>query len=87
MPFDNTLYSVDMTGAEIKKILEYGIKNKKIGMLQFSGIKVVYDESLPEGSRVTEIMMTDGRDFDQYKTYKVGTNDFMVAGGRWVYNV
>jgi len=81
MPFDNTLYLLDMTGAQIKAALEYGIYNKTFGMLQFSGLRVKYDQSLPEGHRVVSVCLNDGSALVSEKIYRVATNDFLVAGG------
>lgn len=81
MPFDNTLVTADMTGAQIVKLLEYGIHNQKVGMLQFAGLKVKYDASMPQGKRVVEATMADGKPLVPENTYKVVTNDFMASGG------
>lgn len=79
-PFDNTLFTIEMTGAQIMKVLEHGIPNKQVGMLQFSGLKIIYDESQPAAERLT-VTLPDGSPLDLTKNYKVATNDFMVAGG------
>jgi 5'-nucleotidase/UDP-sugar diphosphatase len=80
MPFDNTLFTLDMTGSQVMKVLEHGIGNKGIGMVQFSGIKVVYTTDAPTNQRIA-LTMNDDTPFDVKKTYKVVTNDFMAAGG------
>ena len=81
LPFDNTLVTVELTGKQIIEILEYGILNENIGMLQFSGINVVFDESLPRGKRVVSVTTIDGEKLDLKKRYNVATNDFMADGG------
>lgn len=81
VPFDNTLVTLDLTGKQIKEILEYGIYNKQIGMLQFSGLSVQYDKSQPAGARIVKVSLQDGRKLDFNKTYKVVTNDFLAQGG------
>lgn len=81
VPFDNTLVTLELTGKQIKENLEYGIYNKQIGMLQFSGLVVKYDKSQPEGKRVVEVSLHNGRRLDLNKTYKVVTNDFLAQGG------
>lgn len=81
MPFDNTLVTAEMTGEQVLRVLEYGIHNEKIGMLQFAGIKVIYDASMPAGKRVVEVVMTDGHPLQLKGKYKVVTNDFMASGG------
>jgi 5'-nucleotidase / UDP-sugar diphosphatase len=81
MPFDNTLYTVDLTGQQVIKVLDHGIRNPKIGMVQFSGIIVKYDESKPQGQRIVSVTMLDGSPLQRKKTYRVVTNDFMASGG------
>jgi len=81
MPFDNTLFTVDMTGEQVMRLLQYGITNRNIGMVQYSGIKVSYDVAGMQGIPIIAVTMSDGTTFSLNKTYKVATNDFMAAGG------
>ncbi|VBB07377.1 5'-nucleotidase signature 2 [Lucifera butyrica] len=81
MPFDNTIYTADMTGKQIKQVLEYGIMNTRVGMLQFSGVNVVYDPGRPAGDRVVSVTLPDGSPLGMNQVYRVATNDFMAAGG------
>ena len=78
LPFDNNLMTMDLTGAQIVALLEQNAKTE--GMLQVSGLKVVYDMSAPEGSRVKELFV-GGRLAEPSRTYRVTTNDFLAAGG------
>jgi 2',3'-cyclic-nucleotide 2'-phosphodiesterase (5'-nucleotidase family) len=78
MPFDNNLMTMDLTGAQIIDILEQNAKTE--GMLQVSGLKVVYDMAAAEGSRVKELAI-GGKPADRSRTYRVTTNDFLAAGG------
>ena len=80
-PFDNQVVVVEMTGSEIVKTLEYGIDNKKIGMLQFSGLRVTYDYSRPLNKRVVQAVLSTGKKLEKSQYYKVAVNDFMAAGG------
>ncbi|HEY3426774.1 MAG TPA: 5'-nucleotidase C-terminal domain-containing protein, partial [Negativicutes bacterium] len=81
MPFDNTLVTVDMTGKQVMSILEYGLMNNKIGMVQYSGIKISYQAAGPQQGRISAVTMSDGTALRLEKNYKVVTNDFMAAGG------
>ncbi len=81
MPFDNTLYTFDMTGEQIKEVLENGIMNTDIGWVQMAGLTVKYDSTKSAGERVLEMTLTDGTPVEMDKTYKVVTNDFMATGG------
>lgn len=81
VPFDNTLVTVELTGQQVVEVLAHGIYNKQIGMVQFSGIQVEYDTSLPENKKLVNVTLPDGSNIDLTKKYKVVTNDFMAQGG------
>lgn len=78
MPFDNTLYVVNLTGTQVKEILKHGINNPNIGMVQFSGIIVHYNAA---EQNVISVQTLDGRQLEAEHVYKVVTNDFMASGG------
>ena len=82
MPFDNVVMTCDMTGAQLKVILEEAVMDNGMG-IQLSGLKFTYNPALPSGSRVTGITKNDGTPIDindTVKTYKVATNDFLAGG-------
>lgn len=79
MPFDNTIVTGEMTGAQIKAVLEQSVTLYK-GMMQISGLKVKYDSTKPEYQRVTEITLENGTPVEMDKTYTVATNDFLSGG-------
>ena len=78
-PFSNTLCVVDLTGAQVKEVLEEGANPD--GVVQVSGLKFKYDTAQPAGSRVWEITLPDGTPLDLAKTYRCATNNFMLTGG------
>ena len=81
VPFDNTLITIELTGKQIMAVLEHGINNQQIGMVQFSGLIVEYDKSLPDGKKIVKVTLTDGSKLNLTKTYKVVANDFLAQGG------
>ncbi len=81
MPFDNTLVTVKMTGAQVVKLLEQGIQDDKGKGMQISGLTFQYDNSKPSLSRVFNVKDSKGNPIDLKKTYTVGTNNFMGTGG------
>lgn len=81
MPFDNTLFTMELTGADIKKVIENGIGNDKIGWVQVSGLKIKYDLDRAFGNRITEMNLMNGTKLNMSKYYKVVTNDFMASNG------
>jgi 2',3'-cyclic-nucleotide 2'-phosphodiesterase (5'-nucleotidase family) len=81
MPFDNTLFKMELKGSDIKKNIENGIANATIGWVQFSGMKVYYDINKPAGDRISAMYLMDGTKMELDKYYSVVTNDFMEQGG------
>lgn len=81
MPFDNTLVTVDLTGAQLKEAIEVGIGNEKIAFGQIAGVYAKYDLSKPFGERVIAMALENGDKIDPNKLYSVVTNDFMITGG------
>jgi 2',3'-cyclic-nucleotide 2'-phosphodiesterase (5'-nucleotidase family) len=81
MPFDNTLFTFELTGKQVKAALEHGIMPETFAPGQFSGVTVKYDSSKVKGERIVEVKMLDGTLLDESKIYKVVTNDFQAGGG------
>ncbi len=78
VPFDNDLVSMDLTGEQIRELLEMSVLSEH--MLQVSGIQIVYDLSKPEGAKVVSVEVA-GNPMAAQATYRVVTNDFLAAGG------
>ncbi|MDV3427820.1 MAG: 5'-nucleotidase C-terminal domain-containing protein [Bacillota bacterium] len=81
MPFDNTLYKMDLKGSDLKRVIENGIMNTTVGWVQLYGVKVYYDADKAAGNRITAMYLLDGTKIDMNKYYSVVTNDFMFTGG------
>jgi len=81
MPFDNTLYTMKLSGADIKANIEHGIMNDDIGWIQIAGVKVTYDPKAEAGNRIVSMVLEDGTPVEMDKYYTVVTNDFMATGG------
>jgi 5'-nucleotidase / UDP-sugar diphosphatase len=86
-PFGNTLFVMDLSGAEIKGSLENGVSQWEAGggrFLQVSGLKYTFDLAQKPGARVTDVQVktADGfKPLDLNATYKVVTNNFIAGGG------
>ena len=80
LPFQNTLVTVKLTGAQLKKTLERGLVNT-VGMVAISGLRVQFDKAKPAGQQVVSALLSDGTMLDDSKLYSVTTNDFVLAGG------
>lgn len=81
MPFDNTLVTMNLSGADLYKNIEHGIANSEIGNASFSGIMVDYDSDREVGKRVLAIRLADGTPIEMDKYYSVVINDFMYPAG------
>jgi len=82
-PFDNQVVSMELTGAQIYTLLEQQFPPNQTSnrILQVSGLKYSYNESLPEGQRITSLTTTGGIPIDRAATYKVAVNSFIATGG------
>ena len=83
-PFGNTVGVTEITGANLWKALENGVSNwPGDGRFpQISGFKFTFDTSKPVGSRVQEVMKSDGTAIAKDATvYSIAVPDFMIYGG------
>lgn len=91
LPFANTLMTTELTGAQLKTVLEQQWQVKKDGTplggtrpvltLGLSkNVTFTYDASLPWGSRITSVRVS-GKSLDPAATYTVGSGSFLIAGG------
>jgi len=78
LPFDDDLVTMDLTGEQIRELLEKSVLSENL--LQVSGMRIVYDLSKPSGVKVVAAEVA-GKLMDAQKTYKVATNDFLVTAG------
>jgi 5'-nucleotidase len=87
LPFQNTVATFQLGGADIIAALENGLSQIEQGAGRFpqvSGLRFSYDKSRPPGSRVVSVEVKDGDSFvalDPNKTYGVVTNNYLRAGG------
>ncbi|GGE39501.1 bifunctional metallophosphatase/5'-nucleotidase [Actibacterium pelagium] len=89
LPFQNSLATFQLTGAQIKDALEnalaqYDDPEKDGRFAQIAGMKYTAVTGNAAGERVTEVMvMIDGsyQPMEMDKTYGVVSNDFLRAGG------
>jgi 2',3'-cyclic-nucleotide 2'-phosphodiesterase (5'-nucleotidase family) len=79
LPFVNAIVVCEMTGTQIKEVLEQGFSLER-GMIQASGLKAVYDMKKPIGHRLVSLEI-GGKPADDGKTYRVATNSFIWEGG------
>lgn len=81
-PFDNTLVTMTLTGAQLKTVLEQGIDGVPTTMwlAPSAGFLYRYDMTRAVGDRVTA-MTLNGAPIDPGATYRLTTNSFLADGG------
>src|SRR6185436_14416878 len=79
-PFGNVLYSLTMTGSQLRGLLEAMLGKSSIDD-HVSGLTIKYDPSKPKGARLVSVTMADGSALSDAKTYNVIVNDFLATGG------
>lgn len=80
-PFGNDLVSMDLSGAQIKTLLEQQWQGSSSRMLQISGLRYVWDANRAVDDRVTQVLDANGTPLDAAATYRVTVNSFLVGGG------
>ncbi len=84
-PFNNTLVTLTMSGAQIKAVLEqqFSERRQRPLILQVSkGFRYTYDLRRSTGDRVLpESIKLDGVPLNFAKTYRLTVNDYLAAGG------
>ncbi|WP_037420367.1 bifunctional UDP-sugar hydrolase/5'-nucleotidase [Sinorhizobium sp. CCBAU 05631] len=87
LPFQNTVATFQLKGADIRAALENGVSQVEEGggrFPQVAGLKFSFDRSKPAGSRLVSIQVKEGDAFkplDPEKTYSLVSNNFMRGGG------
>lgn len=79
LPFDNVLTAMDLSGANIKAILEIAASCPRVNTL-VAGMSFVYDCTKPSGERISKIMI-QGKPMEPDKIYRVQTIDYLSTGG------
>ena len=92
LPFGNVTVTLEVTGAELKEMLETGVSlmpEASGAFPQVSGLCFTYDIDAEPGSRLTGAVRqaADGScggeaiDFSEAARYTIATNDFTASGG------
>jgi 5'-nucleotidase len=85
LPFGNTLVVLDLSGAQLRDLLEQQWKREGASgyMLQVSSsLSYQWDSTRPPGQRVVPgSVRVDGKPLEDGKTYRVVANNFLADGG------
>jgi 2',3'-cyclic-nucleotide 2'-phosphodiesterase (5'-nucleotidase family) len=83
LPFGNTTVLIELKGQTVKDALENGVSllEDRAGRFpQVSGLRLVVDSKAPVGSKIVSVEV-NGEPLDPVRTYKVASNNFLLAGG------
>lgn len=84
LPFGNTLIAMDLTGAQLRRVLEEQWDRPASSgpsiLAVSSGLAYDWDSTLPVGRRVTNVRV-DGKPLAADRTYRVVVNNFLAGGG------
>lgn len=79
LPFDNQLMAMDLTGAQVLRILEHSVSARP-GAMQVAGMTFRFDMGAPTGQRVVEATV-GGEALDPERVYRLVTIDYLASGG------
>jgi 5'-nucleotidase len=80
-PFGNTLVKMDLTGAQVKALLEQQWQPAATRFLQISGLGYTWDAALPIGGRIVEVHDAAGVALNPVAVYSITCNSFLAGGG------
>jgi 2',3'-cyclic-nucleotide 2'-phosphodiesterase (5'-nucleotidase family) len=82
LPFGNKLMVLELSGEDLKSVLENGVwfgEKAEGRFAQISGATIVARREAVPGSRLTSIEIA-GSPLDSSRSYKVAVNDFLAGG-------
>jgi 5'-nucleotidase len=85
-PFGNALVTLELTGAQIRTLLErqwnHGDSRRARFLQPSRGFSYAWSDARPHGQRVSaESMRLDGRRIEPERRYRVTVNDYLANGG------
>lgn len=80
LPFGNTIYTMDVSGADLKAALEYGVTRGGGAFPYVAGAEYTADMNRPEGERIIKASV-QGVPLDLQRTYRMATNAYLARGG------
>lgn len=85
-PFANSLMTVDLTGAQVIRLLEqqwqpWNASRPYLKLGVSSNVFYTYDQTAPADAPVISQVLIDGAPIDEDAVYTVGANSFLATGG------
>jgi 5'-nucleotidase/UDP-sugar diphosphatase len=78
IPFEEQLYTIEVTGAGLLEILETGMQGNRRDM-EISGFTCLRNQNLPDGSKI-ENPMVNGEPLDVERVYTLATTGYLAQG-------
>ncbi len=78
IPFEEDLFILEVTGAELKAILETGMQGRRRDM-EIGGVTADRNQLMPDGEKI-ENMMVGGEPLDLERTYRFVTSGYLAQG-------
>jgi 2',3'-cyclic-nucleotide 2'-phosphodiesterase (5'-nucleotidase family) len=80
-PFQNEMVVVEVTARTLRQALEHAIGDATRFRAHISGMTAIYDPRAPEGQRIRQIRLDDGRVLRDDDRLNLATTEFVAAGG------
>lgn len=78
IPFEEDLFILELTGAELKAILETGMQGRRRDM-EIGGLTADRNQVMPDGEKI-ENMLVGGDPLDLERTYRFVTSGYLAQG-------
>jgi 2',3'-cyclic-nucleotide 2'-phosphodiesterase (5'-nucleotidase family) len=78
IPFEEDLYTMQLTGSQLKEILETGMQGRRRDM-EIGGLTATRDQTRPDGEKMGNIMI-GGEPWDPDSTYTLVTTGYLAQG-------
>jgi 2',3'-cyclic-nucleotide 2'-phosphodiesterase (5'-nucleotidase family) len=79
MPFDNRLVKIELTAAELIRVLSVHVSHDEHGLVSISGVRV--KASCQAGALVMRLTRSDGRPIPENARLTLVTSDYLATGG------
>lgn len=80
MPFDNTLVTLELSGAQLEGLVRNAVEGTAHSGLEASGLAIVVSVDADKKRRL-EALRVNGAPVDEKRAYSVAMNSFMADGG------
>ncbi|MEX0602586.1 MAG: 5'-nucleotidase C-terminal domain-containing protein, partial [Bacteroidota bacterium] len=77
-PFGNHFVTFPVSGAMVRTMFEFQLEASRRELIHFSGMRLTYDSTKPEGNRILSIDI-HGRPLNETATYNAVTNNYVAS--------